>query len=110
MENFHTLTTSSVDPVMSLILVTDRQIIELACDMVCCTSIGVPVGIHAIGSHVSLLVIDEVTIFKKPPECLGRVAFFVADLAYDVNPWGSATASSSTATPPSWRSTTTATA
>jgi hypothetical protein len=61
---------------------------------------------------MGLLVISGVIIiiFKPPPAGLGRVTLLVAYLADDVDPRGSTATSSSTTTPPSWRSTATATA
>jgi hypothetical protein len=61
---------------------------------------------------MDLLVISGVIIiiFKPPPAGLGRVTLLVAYLADDVDPRGSTATSSSTTTPPSWRSTATATA
>jgi hypothetical protein len=61
---------------------------------------------------MSLLVISRVIIiiFEPPPASLGRVTLLVAYLTDDVDPRCSTAASSSTTTPPSWRSTATATA
>jgi hypothetical protein len=97
---------------MSLILVPNCQVLELAGDVIGCTSIGVPISVHPVGGSMSLLVISRVIIiiFEPPPASLGRVALLVAYRIDDVDPWCSTAVSSSTTTPPSWRSTATATA
>ena len=56
MGNIHTLPISCVDPVMSLVRVANRQVIEFASDVVRRIGVGVPIGVHPIGGNLGLLV------------------------------------------------------
>ena len=104
MTNLHTLTIGSVHLVLSLILVTDGELVDVTSNVVGSPGILVPVGIHTISS-VDLLVpvyiiIVIIMILKTPPTIFGKMAFDVADLAGGIDPRRGATVATATTTSP----------
>jgi hypothetical protein len=96
------MTTYSVDPVVATVLVTNSQVAEFPSNVMCGTTVLVPVCINAIGSNMSLLITNVIVIILEPPPATaGRVSFFVANLTHHVDPGGGAAPSTTTATAPS---------
>jgi hypothetical protein len=110
--NPHTLTIGRVDPIIALVRITNRQIVEFTGDVMCGTRIGVPICVNTIICSIAFFVTIGVVIiiFKMPPAVLGSVSLLVADLAHDIDPGCGAAASTSTTTTPSGRCTSTPTA
>jgi hypothetical protein len=110
--NPHTLTIGRVDPIIALVSITNRQIVEFTGDVMCGTRIRVPICVDAIVCSIAFFVTIGVIIiiFKTPPAVLGSVSLLVADMAHNVDPGCGAAASTTTATTPSRRCTSTPTA
>jgi hypothetical protein len=98
--NIHTLPIGGVDPVGTLVGISERQVVELTRDMMSSTGVLVPIGVDTVGS-MDLLVTIVVFLRVARPAVFGRMSLLVADLTRDVNPGGSAATSSATASPPS---------
>ena len=83
MSNLHTRTTCSVYLVLSTVLVLDRQLVQLPCDVMCSTSICVPVCVDVVGESDSMSLLLFELIFLVPvPTLTGTPAVVLeADLA-----------------------------
>jgi hypothetical protein len=92
MGNLHTLPTSSVHFIVTLVLFASCQVVELAGDVVYSSGIRVLVG---------------VIIIKAPPTIPHGVALLVTYMAGHIYPWCGAVVATSKTMPPSWRRTAT---
>ena len=64
--DIHTRTACRANLVASIVLLPHRQLVKFTCDVVCCCTVGVPVGVHAIGGCMRLLFF-LVVFFITPP-------------------------------------------
>jgi hypothetical protein len=75
--------------VMSLVLVMSGELVQRTSDVVGSASVGVPVGVNAIGRSMGSLVITISFIIRiiaiAPPTITGRVTIYLANLAAYIN-------------------------
>jgi hypothetical protein len=75
--------------VTSLVLVMSGELVQSTSDVVGGSSVGVPVGVNAIGRSMGSLVITISFIIKiiaiAPPTITGRVTIYLANLAAYIN-------------------------
>jgi hypothetical protein len=100
MGNIHTLLIGGVDPVRTLVGISDRQVVEFTRDVMSSTRILVPICVDTIGG-MNLLVTIVIILGVAGPAVFSRMALLIADLAGDINPGSGATSSTTTASPPS---------
>ena len=101
MLNFHTFSICRVYLILSLVLVLDHQVVQVAGDVICCIGVRIPVCVHAIGIGsigtplmLTFLptVMFVVVVGVPPPTCVGGVALLLADLTLYVPRRGTVTA------------------
>jgi hypothetical protein len=81
--NFHTCTASGVDLIIALVLVTQGQLLQVACDVIGRTSISVPVCINIIGveRRADKLLICYKIFIEVVPTFSSTMTLFEAYLA-----------------------------
>jgi hypothetical protein len=87
--DFHTIAVCSVHTVTSLVLVMSGELVQRTSYVVGGASVGVPVGVNAIGRSVGSLVITISFIIGiiaiAPPTITGRVTIYLANLVAYIN-------------------------
>ena len=74
--------------VMSTILVSDRQLVEISCDIICSTGICIPVRVDAVGvgDDVCLLLLVLIFLIAIPTRTGAPMVMLEADLALGLVP------------------------
>ena len=93
MTDFHTIAICGVHTVMSLVLVMGGELVQRTSNMVGGASVGVLVGVNAIGCSMSSLIITVALIIRviiaiAPPVVTSRVTIYLANLAAYINKGG----------------------
>jgi hypothetical protein len=76
----HSLSTSIVNLISALIILMNIELVELSSDMMCGTSINVPVGVYTIGTLLLLGSIIFIIITIAPPTVRSKVTLLLANL------------------------------
>lgn len=107
MINFHTCPIGGMDMLVAGVLVTDRKLLEVACDMIGGSGVHIPIGIDSVvrrGCRNNLLWWAGERSIEPLEAAIHSVALFSAELAEDAllevlaTSAATATASNSTAT------------